>query len=234
MTLPKSLVGLFAMTAACLLSSCSVQKRTTAPGWHVERSSRHAPSVQVHIPKPNDDILPERSDLRKLMPVVPRASKSVQVSRVDRRLETPRKVAFARALQAQEVHDNKDTRCVVPAHESDTSTTTTAGIMPIPSWQMEVLMLLESARKKRRLGVVCLTYGISWLVAAKHQKEAERLCVSVGSNLETVAPEALKRANEMKQKRANRWIAWFLFGCLFIAFAGGLYGVLFVVGLLIL
>ena len=215
------------MTAACLLSSCSVQKRTTAPGWHVERSSRHAPSVQVHIPKPNDDILPERSDLRKLMPVVPRASKSVQVSRVDRRLETPRKVAFARALQAQEVHDYKDTRCVVPAHASDTSTTTTAGIMPIPSWQMEVLMLLESARKKRRLGVVCLTYGISWLVAAKHQKEAERLCVSVGSNLETVAPEALQRANEMKQKRANRWIAWFLLGCVLVTLAGWVYAILF-------
>ena len=227
MTLPKSLVGLFAMTAACLLSSCSVQKRTTAPGWHVERSSRYAPSVQVHIPKPNDDILPERSDLRKLMPVVPRASKSVQVSRVDRRLETPRKVAFARALQAQEVHEKKHIRCVVPAHGSETSTTTTAGIMPIPSWEQEVLMLLESARKKRRLGVVCLTYGISWLVAAKHQKEAERLCVSVGSNLETVAPEALQRANEMKQKRANRWIAWFLLGCVLVTLAGWVYAILF-------
>ena len=51
-------VAVLTLLACAMLSSCSVQKRTTAPGWHVERSSRHAPSVQVHIPKPNDDILP--------------------------------------------------------------------------------------------------------------------------------------------------------------------------------
>lgn len=223
MTLPKSLVGLLAMTAGCLLSSCSAQKRTTAPGWHIERASRHALSVQVHTPKQNDNLLLERSDLQKLTPVVPRALKSMKVPRVDKRLVMLCQDSFAHSFQAQEVHEDRDIRCVVPEQVSKTSTTSTTGIMPIPSWQEEVLWLLESARKKRRLGVVCLTYGISWLVAAKHQKKAEQLCERVGSNLETAAPEALQRANEMRQKRLNRGIAWFLSGCAFMVLAGLLF-----------
>ena len=215
------------MTAACLLSSCSVQKRTTAPGWHVERSSRQALTVQAHSAKSFDKPKLERSHTQRLVLVVPRSLKTVQMPKADRRLVTLRQAAFSSVIEAQEVHDERDSRCEVPMHGSATSTATTAGIMPIPSWEQEVLMLLESARKKRRLGVVYLTYGISWLVAAKHQKEAERLCVSVGSNLETVAPEALQRANEMKQKRANRWTAWFLLGCVLVTLAGWVYAILF-------
>ena len=40
MTLPKSLAGWFAVLAVFWLTGCSVQKRTTAPGWHVEKASR--------------------------------------------------------------------------------------------------------------------------------------------------------------------------------------------------
>ena len=211
MTLPKSLAGWFAILAVFWLTGCSFQKRTTAPGWHVERASRHALSVQVHTPKPNDNLLLERSDHQKLIPVVPRASKSVHVSRVDRRLGTLREGAFARALQAQEGHEEKDSRCEVPEHGSATSTTTTAGIMSPPDWQDEVLRLLESARKNRRLVVVYLSLGVSWLVAARHQTKAELLCANHGSNLESVAPEALKRAKEMK-KGIRTWFAWFWLG----------------------
>ena len=95
--------------------------------------------------------------------------------------------------------------------------------MPLPDWQDEVLRLLESARKKRRLGVVCLTYGVSWLVAARHEKKAELLCVNHGTDPLTIAPEAWQRANEMKQKGLNRGIAWFLSGCAFMVLAGLLF-----------
>ena len=40
MTLLKSLAGWFAVLAVLWLTGCSVQKRTTAPGWHVEKASR--------------------------------------------------------------------------------------------------------------------------------------------------------------------------------------------------
>ena len=39
MTLPKSLVAVLAMLTLCLFAGCSVQKRTTAAGWHVEKES---------------------------------------------------------------------------------------------------------------------------------------------------------------------------------------------------
>jgi hypothetical protein len=39
MTLPKTLVVVLAMLTLCLLAGCSVQKRTTAPGWHVEKAT---------------------------------------------------------------------------------------------------------------------------------------------------------------------------------------------------
>lgn len=214
MTLPKSLVGLFTMTAACLLSSCSVQKRTTSPGWHIERSSRQTLTVQAHSAKSCDKPKLERSHTQRLALVVPRSSKTVQTPRADRRLLTLRQAAFSSVIEAQEVQEEMDSRYEVPMHGSAASTASTAGIMPIPDWQDEVLRLLESARKKRRLGVVFLTMGVSWLVAARHQTKAELLCANCGSNLESVAPEALKRANEMKKGikgRIRAFVAWHLF-----------------------
>ena len=221
LNLPAAAV--LAWLACAMLSSCSVQKRTTAPGWHVELSSRQALTVQVHSAKSFDKPKLERSHSQRLELVVPRSLKTVQMPRIDRRLVTLRQAAFSSVIEAQEVHDEKDSRREVSMHGSATSTTTTEGILPLPDWQDEVFWLLESARKKRRLGVVCLTYGISWLVAAKHQKKAEQLCARVGSNLETVAPEALQRANEMRQKGLNRGIAWFLSGCVFLVVAGLLF-----------
>ena len=40
MNLPKDLAGWFAILAVFWITGCSVQKRTTAPGWHVEKASR--------------------------------------------------------------------------------------------------------------------------------------------------------------------------------------------------
>ena len=211
MTLPKSLVGWFAMTAACLLSSCFVQKRTTSPGWHVERSSRQALTVQAHSVKSCDKPKLERNHTQRLALVVPRSLKTVQMPKADRRLLTLRQAAFSSVIEAQEVQEEMDSGCEVPMHGSATSTTTSAQIMLLPDWQDEVLRLLESARKKRRLGVVYLSLGVSWLVAARHQTKAELLCANRGSSLESVAPEALKRANEMK-KGIRTWFAWFWLG----------------------
>ena len=226
MTLPKSLVGLLAMTAACLLSSCSVQKRTTAPGWHIERASRQALTVQAHSAKSCDKPKLERSHTQRLALVVPRSLKTVQMPKADRRLLTLRQAAFSSVIEAQEVQEETDSRCEVSMHGSETSTATKAGIMPLPDWQGEVLRLLESARKKRRLGVVFLSLGVSWLVAAKHQRKAELLCANHGSSLESVAPEALKRANEMKRGikgRIRAFVAWYLFIPLVLGLPLGLY-----------
>ena len=218
--------AVLALLACALLSSCSIQKRTTSPGWHVERSSRQALTVQAHSAKSFDKPKLERSHTQRLVLVVPRSLKTVQMPKADRRLVTLRQAAFSSTLEAQEVHDEKDSRCEVSMHESATSTTTTAGILPLPDWQDEVLRLLESARKKRRLVVVYLSLGVSWLVAAKHQRKAEFLCANHGSNLETVAPEALKRANEMKRGikgRIRAFVAWYLFICLALGLPLGLY-----------
>ena len=70
MKLPKSLVVLLAMTAACLLSSCSVQKRTTAPGWHVEKASgwfRQAGPSSSLAPQVKPD-LPTLTRMKRLPP----------------------------------------------------------------------------------------------------------------------------------------------------------------------
>ena len=226
MTLPKSLVGLLAMTAACLLSSCSVQKRTTSTGWHIERSSRQALKVQAHSAKSCDKPKLERSHTQRLALVVPRSLKTVQMPKADRRLLTLRQAVFSSVIEAQEVQEETDSRCEVSMQGSATSTATTAGIMPLPDWQGDVLWLLESARKKRRLGVVFLSMGVSWLVAAKHQRKAELLCANHGSSLESVAPEALKRANEMKRGikgRIRAFVAWYLFIPLVLGLPLGLY-----------
>ena len=226
MTLPKSLVGLLAMTAACLLSSCSVQKRTTSTGWHIERSSRQALKVQAHSAKSCDKPKLERSHTQRLALVVPRSLKTVQMPKADRRLLTLRQAVFSSVIEAQEVQEETDSRCEVSMQGSATSTATTAGIMPLPDWQGDVLWLLESARKKRRLGVVFLSLGVSWLVAAKHQRKAELLCANQGSSLESVAPEALKLANEMKKGikgRFRAFVAWYLFIPLVLGLPLGLY-----------
>ena len=72
MTLPKSLVVVLAMLTSCLLSSCSVQKRTTAPGWHVEKASRvlrqAGPSNSLSL-----DVKSESPALQRMDRLPPRA-----------------------------------------------------------------------------------------------------------------------------------------------------------------
>ena len=70
MTLPKSLVVVLAMFACALLSSCSVQKRTTAPGWHVEKASgwfRQAGPSSCLTPQVKPD-LPRLTRMKRLPP----------------------------------------------------------------------------------------------------------------------------------------------------------------------
>ena len=70
MTLPKSLVVVLAMLACALLSSCSIQKRTTAPGWHVEEASgwfRQAGPSSSLTPQVKPD-LPTLTRMKRLPP----------------------------------------------------------------------------------------------------------------------------------------------------------------------
>ena len=72
MTLPKSLVVVLAMLTLCVLSSCSIQKRTTAPGWHVEKASRMSrqagPSNSL-----SPDVKSESPALTRMKRISPRA-----------------------------------------------------------------------------------------------------------------------------------------------------------------
>ena len=71
LNLPAAAV--LALLACAMLSGCSIQKRTTAPGWHVEK----APSLFHQIGGPSSSLTPavkpEPSALRRLDRLPPRA-----------------------------------------------------------------------------------------------------------------------------------------------------------------
>ena len=191
-------VAVLALMACAMLSSCSVQKRTTAPGWHVERSSRHAPSVQVQRPKPQNNLKRECRDQLRLKLVVPRASKTLQLSSHERRLNRARREAvqvlpFApseRAEGAAQVLQQKS--------------------VAIPDWEAEVAQLLRKEWNARQFGSIYITFGVSWLVAAHRRAKVEQLCAKHGKSIAEVAPEALNLANEAQQR--NKWFAWVWLG----------------------
>ena len=70
LNLPAAAV--LALLACAMLSSCSVQKRTTAPGWHVEKASgvfrQAGPSNSLSL-----DVKSESSALQRLERLPPRA-----------------------------------------------------------------------------------------------------------------------------------------------------------------
>lgn len=198
MTLPKSLVVVMAVLMLCVLSGCSVQKRTTAPGWHIERASRQAPSVQAQSPKPQNNLKRECRDQRRLKLVVPRASKTLQMSSRERSL----KIAGREAGQ------------VVPFAPSeraeDSAQVLQQKSVAIPDWEAEVAKLLRKEWKARQFGSIYITFGVSWLVAAHRRAKAEQLCAKHGKPIAEVAPEALNLANEAQQR--NKWFAWVWLG----------------------
>ena len=210
MNRPNAFVALLTILMLHLLSSCSVQKRTTASGWHVERSSRQAPSIEVHSPNASDNAKLERIDVRRLMSVDAQPFTKVQMSRTDKRLVTHCLDSFGSALAVQKIEEEKATSAVHFVPWPDTSTTIVTEVSPTPSWQEEVLVLLERARKNWRGGPTLLTGGVSWLRADKFYNQAQMLCVKNDSNLETVAPEALRRT--MATKRQNRIFVWLWLG----------------------
>ena len=70
MTLPKALAGWFAILAVFWITGCSVQKRTTAPGWHVEKASggfRQAGPSSSLTPQVKPD-LPTLTRMKRLPP----------------------------------------------------------------------------------------------------------------------------------------------------------------------
>jgi len=107
MTLPKSLVVVPAVLMLCVLSSCSIQKRTTAPGWHVEK----APSLFHPIGGPSSSLTPavrpEPLALQRLDRLPPRAldwTKSrfpADTSAVDAKVKRQVKRALRREIQTR-------------------------------------------------------------------------------------------------------------------------------------
>ena len=107
MTLPKSLVVVLAMVTLGLLAGCSVQKRTTAPGWHVEkasRMSRHAgPSNSLSL-----DVKSESPALQRMNRLPPRAldwttgSFPADTSTVDAKARRKVKRALRREIRFRE------------------------------------------------------------------------------------------------------------------------------------
>jgi len=198
MTLPKSLVVVPAVLMLCVLSSCSIQKRTTAPGWHVERASRQASTVQVHTPVANDDSKRASRLQRRLEPVVPRASKTLQLSSRERSL----KIAGRQAKQVLPI--------ALSERAEDTAQVLQQKSVSIPDWEAEVAHLLRKEWNARQFGSIYITFGVSWLVAAHRRAKAEQLCTKHGKSIAEVAPEALNLANEAQQR--NKWFAWVWLG----------------------
>ena len=70
MILPKTLAGWIAILAVFWITGCSVQKRTTAPGWHVEKTTgwfRQAGPSSSLTPQVNPD-LPSLTRMKRLPP----------------------------------------------------------------------------------------------------------------------------------------------------------------------
>ena len=107
MTLPKSLVVVLAMLTLCVLSSCSIQKRTTAPGWHVEKASRvfrqAGPSTSLTPP-----VQPDPTTLTRMKRISPRAldwttgSFPADTSAVDAKARRKVKRALRREIRFRE------------------------------------------------------------------------------------------------------------------------------------
>lgn len=198
MTSPKPLVVGLAMLTLCVLAGCSLQKRTTAPGWYVERASRHASTMQVHTPVAHNDPKPTCRHQRRLEPVVPRASKTLQLSSHERRLENARREAVVGVPLAL----NK--------RVEDTAQVLQQKSVAIPGWEAEVAQLLRKEWNARQFGSIYITFGVSWLVAAHRRAKAEQLCAKHGKSITEVAPESLNLANEAQQR--NKWFAWVWLG----------------------
>ena len=209
MTLPKPIAGLLAVLAVFWLTGCSVQKRTTAPGWHVERLSRQAPFIQVQTPKAHDNSKLERNDQRGLAPVVPRPSKTVQLSRIEKRLLNSHREAVS-AVPRTERMENKVLIALNAQRLSAKRAVKQEKIASVPGWEAEVLRLLRKEWNSRQFVSIYVTFGVSWLVAAKRRAKAEQLCAEHGKSLEDVASEAFNLANEAKQ--TNKWLAWIWLG----------------------
>ena len=191
LNLPAAAV--LALLACAMLTGCSVQKRTTAPGWHIERASRQAPSVQAQRPKPQNNLKRECRDQRRLKLVVPRALKTLQLSRCERSLkiagrEAGQVVSFTPSEKAEDSAQILQQKSVA-----------------IPDWEAEVAQLLRKEWNARQFGLIYITFGVSWLVAAHRRAKAEQLCAKHGKSIAEVAPEALNLANEAQQR--NKWFA---------------------------
>ena len=198
MTLPKSLVVVPAMLACALLLSCSVQKRTTAPGWHIERASRRAPSIQAQSPKPQNNPKRAGRDESRLKPINLRALKTLQLSSRERSLKNAGREA---------VHDAP---FALSERAEDTAQVLQQKSVAIPDWEAEVAQLLRKEWNARQFGSIYITFGVSWLVAAHRRAKAEQLCTKHGKSIAEVAPEALNLANEAQQR--NKWFAWVWLG----------------------
>ena len=196
LTLPAAAV--LALLACATLLGCSVQKRTTAPGWHVERASRQASTVQVHTSAANDDSKRASRLQRRLEPVVPRALNTLQLSSRERSLKNAGREA---------VHDAP---FALSEKAEDSAQVLQQKSVAIPDWEAEVAQLLRKEWNARQFGSIYITFGVSWLVAAHRRAKAEQLCAKHGKSIAEVAPEALNLANEAQQR--NKWFAWVWLG----------------------
>ena len=107
MTLPKSLLVVLALLTLCLLAGCSVQKRTTAPGWHVEKATN-----LFHQAGASSSLMPDTKSespaLTRMNRIPPRAldwtpkQAPMDTSRVNARVKRQVKRALRREIQFRE------------------------------------------------------------------------------------------------------------------------------------
>ena len=212
-----------------VLASCSVQKRTTAHGFHIERKAArlHVPvspvSAETHgLPDCNRMSAPERAEgLKRLTPKTIQPSEAFEVSRrsIFRMNEVSSPDSGAAVSQAPESRREKLKNSILALLHRPTIIDTASQVIGVPPAQLEKLR--EEARKASMwnflLGLLHLPWSIiqgeeyliyqgigflvlGWYIKRLAQDDAKLLAWEERRQLE-------------RQRRQNRtWWQWLLIG----------------------
>lgn len=177
MTLPKSLAGWFAVLAVLWLTGCSVQKRTTAPGWHVEKRGKVSTKHKFQAPNVSHQLV----RIAPVKPSLPLISIGPSRRPVERRMSS--RVPAEGELTM--------------SHLGFMPSNNLAGMHPPPTDSLEVpglpievrrkihrLLFWEAAIRRPRIGIPYAGFLFGPLVRGR----AERLCAQHGTQMKDVAP----------------------------------------------
>ena len=176
-TLPKTLAGWFAILAVFWISGCSVQKRTTAPGWHVEKRGKVSTKQKFQPPNVSHQLV----RIAPVKPSPPLISIGPSRRSVERRMSsrvpaegelTMSHLGFMPSNNLAEMH--------LPSTDS----------LEVPDLPIEVrrkihrLLFWEAAIRRPRIGIPFAGFLYGPLVRGR----TERLCAQYCTQMKDVAP----------------------------------------------